>query len=441
MTQPNAINKPLGHNTPDTQPEPMSRRGLLKGFGTTLGGSVLAYSALASHAQTSVPQGSSAPQTDNCACPDPTLQSVPFYGKHQAGIITPEPAEAIFIAFDVVAKSRSDLAALFRDLTNTIAFLTKGGPAPTSDVRLPPPESGILGGQIFPDNLTITVTVGASLFDGRFGLKAQKPAHLVEMPSFPNDALDREWCDGDVMLQFCANSRETVIYAMRYIIKKFPNRLVPRWKMDGFLPARDIRNHTTPINLMGFKDGTGNASNTDEQLMNELVWVAPNSGEPSWAAGGSYEVVRLIRFRLEFWDRTPLGEQQADFGRQRASGAPFGQAHEFDDPNFAADPEGNVTPLDSHMRLAEPRNPERHVAKLRRRSFSYSLGLTKARQLDMGLIFACFQANLQTGFIDTQNRLNGEPLEEYIKPFGGGYFFAFPGATPEAYLGQALFEG
>ncbi|WP_218838437.1 hypothetical protein, partial [Snodgrassella alvi] len=25
------------------------------------------------------------------------------------------------------------------------------------------------------------------------------------------------------------------------------------------------------------------------------------------------------------------------------------------------------------------------------------------------------------GFIDTQNRLNGEPMERYIKPFGGGF--------------------
>ena len=36
--------------------------------------------------------------------------------------------------------------------------------------------------------------------------------------------------------------------------------------------------------------------------------------------GGSYQAVRIIQFRVEFWDRTPLGEQQAIFGREKLSG-------------------------------------------------------------------------------------------------------------------------
>ncbi|RUP92106.1 deferrochelatase/peroxidase EfeB, partial [Corynebacterium propinquum] len=38
-----------------------------------------------------------------------------------------------------------------------------------------------------------------------------------------------------------------------------------------------------------------------------------------------------------------------------------------------------------------------------------------------------------------QTRLNGEPLEEYLKPVGGGYFFTLPGVTgPKDFLGRTL---
>ncbi|MDN3711994.1 Dyp-type peroxidase [Paracoccus cavernae] len=83
--------------------------------------------------------------------------------------------------------------------------------------------------------------------------------------------------------------------------------------------------------------------------------------------------------------------------------------------------------MDAHIRLANDRKAGSEARLMLRRPFNYSLGVTKSGQLDQGLLFIAYQADLEQGFIAVQNLLNGEPLEEYIKPVGGGYFFALPG--------------
>ena len=153
---------------------------------------------------------------------DGTLDSQPFYGPRQAGVVTPQPAAALFASFDVLADDRAGLEKLFRILTRRIAVLTEAGPAPTLDPRLPPADSGLLGPQLYPDNLTMTVAVGASLFDDRFALAASRPRHLITMEQFPNDALDPKSCHGDLMLQICSNTAETNIHALRDVVKIFP---------------------------------------------------------------------------------------------------------------------------------------------------------------------------------------------------------------------------
>ncbi len=381
------------------------------------------------------------PDDRDAAEDDGTQDRFPFYGPRQSGVTTSQPAAALYAAFDVLATNRDDLAHLFRVLTARIAFLTQGGPARVLDPLMPPPDSGLLGPDVFPDNLTITVAVGASLFDDRFALAPHRPKHLTQMQQFPNDALDAERCHGDLLLSFCANTAETNIHALRDVLKNLPGLVALRWKAEGFLPPHTLKKQgrDTVRNLLGFKDGTANLDTRDTPLMERLVWVAPGDREPEWAVGGTYQVVRLIRMLVERWDRTPLHEQQEIFGRDKAAGAPLGGQHERDTPDYASDPTGARIPLNAHIRLANPRTAQTDGNRILRRAYNYSRGLTSAGQLDMGLLFGCFQADLSAGFLAVQARLNGEPLEEYIKPVGGGYFFVLPGATdPDDYLARTL---
>ncbi|WP_336767711.1 iron uptake transporter deferrochelatase/peroxidase subunit [Pantoea endophytica] len=414
-----------------------SRRRLLQGLGM-LGGAAALGGGCPFHTAAA---DSFSPGT---VAPNLRQQAQPFYGAHQAGIVTPQQASMMLVAFDVLASDKAELERLFRLLTDRFAFLTQGGPAPAvTNPQLPPMDSGILGADIAPDNLTMTLSVGTSLFDERFGLSKHKPAQLQTMTRFPNDSLDAEQCHGDLLLQICANTQDTVIHALRDIIKRTPDLLAVRWRRDGFIADHAARSNgkETPINLLGFKDGTANPDTHNPALMDQLLWVTHEQQEPAWTHGGSYQAVRIIRFHVEMWDRTPLGEQQTIFGREKLSGAPLGMKNEHDVPDYSKDPDGDFIALDAHIRLANPRTPETDSSLMLRRGYSYSSGITGSGQLDMGLLFVCYQHDLTKGFITVQQRLNGEALEEYIRPIGGGYFFALPGvADKNHYLGQPLLQ-
>ncbi|HEN3476643.1 TPA: iron uptake transporter deferrochelatase/peroxidase subunit [Yersinia enterocolitica] len=419
----------------DNGAELPSRRRLLLGMSMMSGALALGGAKIA--------RAADCPTPESAAAQDERWQKQPFYGQHQAGVLTPQQAAMMLVAFDVLATDKAALIRLFTLLTERIAFLTTGGHAPSVNAKLPPLDSGIMGPEIYPDNLTITVSVGDSLFDERFGLQGQKPLRLQRMTRFPNDSLDAGLCHGDVLLQICANTNETVIHALRDIIKHSPDFLSVRWKREGFISAHAARSKgkETPINLLGFKDGTANPKTSDKPLINQVVWVQENAGEPAWAVGGSYQAARIIRFKVEFWDRTPLQEQQTIFGRDKHSGAPLGRVHEHDEPDYTKDPDGRVIKMDAHIRLANPRTAETQDNLMLRRGYSYSLGVSNSGQLDMGLLFVCYQSDLEKAFLTVQKRLNGEALEEYVKPIGGGYFFTLPGvADATHYLAQGLLE-
>jgi deferrochelatase/peroxidase EfeB len=373
----------------------------------------------------------------------PQSALVPFEGPHQTGITAlPIPEQGLVASFNVQANDRAGLTSTLQKLTEEIRGLMAGKPPEVRDPEYPPVDSGILGDKPPADNLSVVVGVGASLFDDRFGLADRKPKELVTMPFLANDRLDPKLSHGDVSIILEAGHNDTVQFALRQLMRRTRSDLTLRWMVDGYargIGAGQVSEAATPRNLLGFKDGTSNLDVDDGAVMDRHVWVGPDDGEPAWTVGGSYQAIRIIRMFVEFWDRTQLVEQEALIGRSKLSGAPLGLAGEFDDPDYPADPDGKRIKLDAHIRLANPRTPETDENRILRRGFNYSRGFDGAGRLDQGLAFIAYQRSLQKGFLTVQSRLAGEPLEEYIMPVGGGFFFALPGVSgSDRFLGDQL---
>jgi deferrochelatase/peroxidase EfeB len=362
-----------------------------------------------------------------------------FDGVHQAGILTPAADFSVLMALDSIAGGRAELMTALQAISSRARELTRGGQTVVSEIDAPPYDSGTLGPVIAPDGLTVTIALGASLFDRRYGLASRKPTHLRTMRAFPHDELDPDRTGGDVLIQLAAGHQDTVAHAVRELLKPVRAALVPRWTVSGFQGARRGPSpHSSRRNHFGFRDGTSSPDVTDPKVMDRLVWAGP--GEPAWAAHGTYQVVRAIRMHVEFWDRVGLHEQEEMIGRGRDSGAPLGGSGEFENPRFDLDPKGERIALDAHIRLANPREPKTIDQRILRRAWNYSDGFDKDGQLNVGLLFVAFNQDIERQFVAIQERLNEEPMVDYITPEGGGYFFAPPAARGASdWVGSGLF--
>ena len=385
------------------------------------------------------------------AGPPPASLPVDFHGPHQAGIVTPAQDRLHFAAFDVITDDRQRLVRLLRDWATAAARMTGGdyagpGGAVGGNYEAPPDDTGEAQG-LPPSGLTITIGFGPGLFvdangEDRFGVADRRPEALAELPAFALEDLDPAISGGDLCVQACANDPQIAVHAVRNLARIGFGTVSIRWSQLGFgRTAATTTGQPTPRNLLGFKDGTANLKAEESEELDEHLWVAPGDG-PEWMTGGSYMVTRKIRMMVETWDRAPLSEQQAIFGRDKSEGAPLTSTHEFDEPDFSAvDDTGRpVIDPDSHVRLAHPSG--NGGARMLRRGYSYVDGSDSLGRLDCGLFFIAYQRDPRTAFIRVQEALSrGDLLNEYIKHISSGIFGCPPGVTDaDDYWGRALFE-
>lgn len=385
----------------------------------------------------------------------------PFWGEHQGGIVTPPQHHIYFAVFDLTTTKREDVISLLKAWTAAAARMTQGDTAQSMEGGLqlavvpavskggdadetPDPGSRAADtGEVLgmpSARLTITFGFGAGLFikDGkdRFGLAVRRPEALVDMPNFGSiDQMAPDRTGGDLAIQACAEDPQVAFHAVRQLARIAEGLATIRWVQTGYKPTAGDRH------LLGFS--------AEEKIpgMNaplaKAIWVG-NEGT-DWMRGGSYIVVRRIRFALEHWDQMPQAYQESAIGEMKHAHMQAGQAPANTKSSSDGVATEDATP--PHLALVAPGRDA-----MLRRSFSYNDGVNftserwppwrQGLEYDAGMLFICFQRDPRTGFIAVFREManHDSRLNQFWTHVGGGLFAVPPGAKQGAYIGQGLFE-
>lgn len=416
----------------------LSRRGLMALVGTGAAGLAVGAAGAAGIAAITSAKGQA---------PSPTL-SYPFYGTHQAGIVTPAQDRMHFAAFDLAeGLSREELIELLSDWTYAASRITQGLEVSVSGAfdgspMMPPDDTGEAVG-ISPAGLTVTFGFGKSLFetaDGvdRFGLAAQLPPAFTDLPKMKNDFINRDQSDGDVCIQACSNDPQVAVHAIRNLTRIAFGRAQLRWSQLGF--GRTSSTSTaqeTPRNLFGQKDGTMNLHAEEPELIDEHVWI--NDAGSSWTTGGSYLVARRINMTIEVWDGVQLGEQERVTGRNKRDGAPLSGGTEFSQPDFAAKGADGQLLVDERSHVARVHPDNNDGIRMLRRGYNFVDGNDEQGRLNAGLFFIAFVSEPERFARVHKNMARDDLFVEYLKTTASSVFLVPPGMSDGDYVGQQLF--
>jgi len=409
-----------------------SRRSVL-GFGAALAGGAGLGAVSGCSAPATTPGSASANPTAD-ATGLHGIRTLPFYGEHQSGILTPAQAFASFVAFDLAPGVDRDALRRFMALWTDDAARLCGGSAPLAD---PEPEL-----TTSPARLTVTVGFGPKAVAAAGGTA---PAWLAPLPAFAKiDKLEDRWSHGDILLHIGSDDPVTSSHALRMFVKDARTFAKVRWVQPGFRRTVGAEpDGLTMRNLMGQVDGTQQPSEAD---MAKVVWVG--DAGPAWLRGGTGLVIRRVRFDLDNWDKLDRSGKEDVIGRRLDTGAPLTGTKERDTVDLEAKTPGGlyVIPEFAHVRRAKTGNP---VHQMLRRGYNYDDSLTgsmesghgavAANGTDAGLIFTAYTADVTTQFVPVQQRLADlDLLNTWTTPVGSAVFALLPGCREGEILGQAL---
>ncbi|WP_433212198.1 Dyp-type peroxidase [Microtetraspora malaysiensis] len=396
----------------------LSRRGLLAG------GAATAVGALAACAPSGTPTTATAVATAVPASAGTAVE--PFHGTHQSGVATSPQTYAAFLGLDLrKGADKEAIGRLMRLLTDDARRLTEGRPA-LADVE---PELALN-----PARLTVTFGFGPGLFTAA-GVEHLRPKTVAALPAFSIDKLEKQWSDGDLLVQICADDGVTLSHALRMIVKDARAFAKVRWTQRGFRRSPQVQEPgTTQRNLMGQLDGTVNPAPGTADF-DRAVWI---SDGPEWLRGGTTLVLRRIHMDLETWDAADRVAREFSVGRRLDNGAPITGNAEHDEPDFEKlGPAGfPVISEYAHIRRARVQDPGQRIF---RRPYNYDEGVTADGKSSSGLLFASYQADIDRQFVPVQRNLaEADLLNAWTVPIGSAVFAIPPGCAPNGWVGDTL---
>lgn len=407
----------------------------------------------------------------------------------QAGILNRPPDHALIAAYTLTSSDpavvRQALDVRLREVVRKELRSDLDETTPASPKDQPSAETGELG---FTDrydryHLTITVGFGSGAYEKLGVPAADRPQDLIPIPwADLSDTPTATAENGDLVIQVCSDSVFICEHVLRRVGEELGDVLAAVWVQAGQQRHTSRAGRTSRDEgraLIGFLDGTSNLRPRTDPADARLVFVdpadiayppripeiaagqpSPYGGptppqfpdtlrqppvrEPDWTRGGTYMVVRSSLVDMPAWDRRTLGDQERAVGRFKVSGQPLGAPDDphapIAEPDFAADPGGAVTPLNAHIRKANPRGPGDQERRIFRRGYPLVLA-PGAGGLKLGLLFVCFARTIssQFEFISRAWTTNPnfpvpgagtDPIHDIETVICGGYFFVPPLTRP-----------
>jgi deferrochelatase/peroxidase EfeB len=402
----------------------------------------------------------------------------------QAGITNRPPDHAILAAYSLATGDPVSTRGAFERLREVLHRELRSDlddTAPSSPKDQPSAETGELGFTDHYDRYHLTITVGlaATAYD-KLGTPSEQRPHDLFPINWPQlgDAPVSTTDNGDLLLQICTDSNYINEHVTRRVNEELGDVLVPTWTVVGAQRHTSRAGRTSRDEgraLIGFLDGTSNLNPRNDTDDRKLVFVdpdhinyppqsppldpsqpspyggpvlpqfpsdlrAPPTSEPAWTKNGTYLVVRASTFDATAWDKRTLGDQEHTVGRYKVSGQPLDATDDpsapFAEPNFAADPNGAVTPLNAHIRKSHPRGPGDEERRIFRRGYPL-ITAAGAGGLNRGLVFIAFGRTITTQFEFItrawttnpnfpQPNTGPDPLRAIETVLCGGYFFVPP---------------